>query len=130
VGEQQALAELERASAHDRAGREAEAIPCYEEALRLGLDDDRAPEALLGLGSSLRNMGRLEESVEVLADACRRYPEHAALRMFLAISLASAGRDREALISTLDLARTRIDAPEVRRYTRALQEYTRELGAG
>ena len=50
-----------------------------------------------------------------------------AQRMFRAFALASLGRDREALVDTLDLARTRIDAPEVRRYARSLENYTRDL---
>jgi hypothetical protein len=39
----------------------------------------------------------------------------------------SAGRDREALVDVLELARTRIDAPEIERYARSLESYTREL---
>ena len=39
---------------HDRAGREEEAIPCYFEALELGLGDPWRQQALLGLGSSYR----------------------------------------------------------------------------
>ena len=46
----------DEACAHDRAGREEEAIPCYEEALTLGLEDPLRQQALLGLGSSYRNV--------------------------------------------------------------------------
>jgi hypothetical protein len=43
---------FERACAHDRAGREDEAAPCYERALELGLGERERPRALLGLGST------------------------------------------------------------------------------
>ena len=48
----------DEACAFDRSGREAEAIPCYEEALELGLPDGLRRQALLGLGSSYRNVLR------------------------------------------------------------------------
>lgn len=119
--------EYEIGGEHDSAGREAEAIPHYERALELGLCDDLVPGALLQLGSSLRNVGRNDEAIALFDDAVARYPEHAALRLFRAFALATAGRDREALVDVLDLARTRIDAPEIDRYRRSLENYTREL---
>jgi tetratricopeptide (TPR) repeat protein len=106
--------EYEIGGEHDSAGREEEAIPHYE-------------RALLQLGSSLRNVGRNDEAIELFDDAVARFPDHAALRLFRAFSLATAGRDREALVDVLDLARTRIDAPEIDRYRRSLDNYTREL---
>ena len=54
------------ASAHDRRGEEAEAIPFYRRALALGLDGENRKGALLGLGSSLRNVGQAAEAVELL----------------------------------------------------------------
>ncbi len=112
----------------DSAGHEAEAIPHYERALALGLPDELVPRALLQLGSSLRNAGRNDEAIALFDDAVTRFPDDPALCLFRAFALATAGRDREALVSVLDLARTRIDAPELDRYSRSLENYTRELG--
>jgi len=120
--------EYEIGSEHDSAGREPEAIPHYERALELGLPDELVPGTLLQLGSSLRNVGRLDDALAVLGDGVSRFPDHAALRLFRAFALATAGRDREALVDVLHLARTRIDAPDVRRYARSLEAYTRDLG--
>jgi hypothetical protein len=89
--------ELEQAFAYDREGFEAEAIPHYEQAIAAGLPDDMLAKAMLGLGSSLRNVDRNDESVRVLEDAVRRFPEHQALPVFLAFSLWTAGRRGEAL---------------------------------
>ena len=112
---------------HDSAGREEEAIPHYERALSLGLPDELVPRALVQLGSSLRNAGRNEEAIALFDDAVARFPDDAALRLFRAFALATGGRDREALVDVLDLARTRIDAPEIDRYRRSLENYTRAL---
>jgi cyanophycin synthetase len=109
---------------HDRAGREAEAIPEYEDALRLGLPEATAQRALLGLGSSLRNVGRFDDAVRVLEEACGRFPDDAALRAFRALALSSAGRCEEALGDTLLLVAERVDLAG---YERALREYAGEL---
>jgi tetratricopeptide (TPR) repeat protein len=119
--------EYELGGEHDSAGREAEAIRHYERALALGLPDELVAGCLLQLGSSLRNLGRLDEALAHFDDGLRRFPEHVSLRLFRAFALTDLGREREALVDVLNLARTRIDAPEVHRYARSLENYTREL---
>jgi hypothetical protein len=113
--------ELEQAMAFDRDGLEAEAIPHYERAIAAGLSGEQLEKALLGLGSSLRNAGRVEESVSVLEDACRRFPDHRAMPVFLAFSLWSGGRRAEALAL---LARR---AGEGSGYERAIREYADDV---
>ena len=115
-----------RAAAHDRAGREAEAIPEYEEALRLGLRDEVRRQALLGLGSSLRNVERFDDAVAVLEDACARFPDDHALRAFRALAVASAGRCERALGDALLLVAEQV---ELGGYERALREYAGKLAA-
>ncbi len=109
--------DLERAFDYDREGFEAEAIPHYEKAIAAGLSGEQLEKALLGLGSSLRNVDRVEESVAVLEDACRRFPDHQALPVFLAFSLWSADRRGEAFAL---LARK---LGEGSGYERAVREY-------
>ncbi len=120
------LHEYELASEHDSAGRESEAVQHYEAALRLGLPDDVLPGALLGYGSTLRNVGRFEESVSVLDEACSRFPEDHGLKAFRALALHSAGRERAGLADALELA---LDSgePTIVRYERALRGYIGEL---
>ena len=120
-------AEYELGGEHDSSGREAEAVQHYERALALGLPAELVPGCLLQLGSSLRNLGRLDEALARFDDGIAQFPQHVSLRLFRAFALADLGRDREALVEVLDLARTRIDAPEVHRYARSLENYTREL---
>jgi hypothetical protein len=93
---------FEEAGRHDTEGRAGEAIPLYEQALAGGLGEDERPRALLQLGSSLRNVGRIDEAVAMLQEARREYPDFRPLRAFLALALHSAGRDRDALAELLD----------------------------
>lgn len=115
------LEELEQAFAYDREGFEAEAIPHYERAIAARLEDEQLRKALLGLGSSLRNVDRVDESVEVLEDAVRRFPDDPALPVFLAFSLWSAGRGNEAVAL---LARR---LGEGTGYERAIGEYAADV---
>jgi tetratricopeptide (TPR) repeat protein len=116
--------ELERAFAYDRDGYESEAIPHYERAIAAGLPDALLAKAMLGLGSSLRNVDRNDESVRVLEDAVRRFPEHEALPVFLAFSLWTAGRRAEAF----SLLAERLG--ERSGYERAIGEYSAEIRDG
>jgi tetratricopeptide (TPR) repeat protein len=120
----EAKAAYESACAHDGRGEEAAAIPDYERALALGLPPEERWQALLGLGSSLRNVGRHEESVRLLRRAVAEFPEQAALKAFLALALCSHGEEREALVTLLDL--TLRYAP-VGAYARALAQYRDQL---
>ena len=113
--------ELEQAFAYDREGLEAEAIPHYERAIAAGLDDEQLAKAMLGLGSSLRNVDRIDESVAVLEDAVARFPDDQSLPVFLSFSLWSAERGNEALAL---LARRLGDGTG---YERAIGEYADDI---
>ncbi len=116
--EQEAKAAFDTAAKRDSHGEGAAAIPEYERALALGLGADERCQALLGLGSSLRNVGRAEEAVRVLRAAVDEFPEHAAMRAFLALALHSLGDGRQAMVTLLDL---------VTRYA-PIGPYARSLG--
>lgn len=111
---------FDEACEHDRAGREEEAIPYYVEALELGLGDPWRPQALLGLGSSYRNVLRHADAIAVLSEATVEYPDNDALRVFLALALWSGGREREAFEL---LGRVVVDAADLRGYERAASFY-------
>lgn len=111
----------ERGGAHDSAGREEQAIPLYEQALAAGLAGELRARCLLQLGSSLRNVGRVDEAVTLLEDARREFPEFRPLRAFLALALHSAGRDGDALRELLETI------ADEGLYERALRAYAAEL---
>src|SRR3954470_20276560 len=117
---------LRRAWEHDSAGREEEAIVEYRAAFEAGVPDDDLLGAMLGFGSTLRNVGELDESERVLREAVTRFPDHAALRFFLALTRWEAGAAADSFRELVE-ALFRADAPGMRRYERAIRGYTGDL---
>src|SRR4051794_266297 len=62
-------AAFELAGMYDSMGFEAEAGREYEHALALGLDDARHARLAVQYGSTLRNLGRLDEAIRILRSA-------------------------------------------------------------
>jgi tetratricopeptide (TPR) repeat protein len=119
-----AVAAFERASAFDSTGHSDRAVPLYRDALELGLDGIRRRRATIQLASSLRNLGRAEESVELLRAERDRGSDELddAVAAFLALALADTGRERQAL--SLALAALASHLP---RYSRSLTNYAGDL---
>ncbi|GHA20781.1 tetratricopeptide repeat protein [Streptomyces purpurascens] len=121
------LGPFEQACAWDSTGRSDQAVPLYREALRRGLADAspyKARRTKIQLASSLRNTGRADEGLALLA------PELVApsdelddpVRATLALCLSSLGRDREGLSLALGAL-----APHLPRYQRSMANYARLL---
>jgi tetratricopeptide (TPR) repeat protein len=120
------VAAFERGGALDSTGHSDLAVPLYRRALDLGLDGSRRRQAVIQMASSLRNLGRSSESVELLRaerDAGSDELDDA-LSAFLALALADLGREREALSIAL-----RALAPHLPRYQRSVRNYAAELQA-
>jgi Flp pilus assembly protein TadD len=121
---------LQAAAAYacDRVGREHDAVRYYTRAWELGGPDDDRAGFMLGYGSTLRNVGRHDDSIGILGQAVLEHPHHAALRAFLALSLHAAGHHALALATMLEAglaaAPTAFDP-----YRRALGDYLAELHA-
>ena len=114
----------------DRLGLERDAIVHYERALELGVPEDVRRDFTIWYGSTLRNVGRVEESLARLAEGTTVYSEDAAIRAFLALALHSAGHDTLALATMLEAALVAAARPEgFRGYERALATYQTELVA-
>ncbi len=111
----------------DTAGREEEALAHYRRAFEVGVPDDELAGASLGFGSTLRNVGSVDESIRVLSAAVERFPEHRALRVFLAYSLWSAGRQADALRALVAALYVGEPAPELERYRRSIMGYADDL---
>jgi hypothetical protein len=119
-----AVAAFERGAAQDSTGHSDLAIPLYREALRLGVTGERRRRAVIQMASSLRNLGRPEESVALLTEERERTSDHLddAVAGFLALALADVGREREGLRLALGAL-----APHLPRYQRSLANYGRLL---
>ena len=124
-GDDDAEAVFERAGARDSAGRPDEAVPLYERALSLGLDDELRPQAIVQLASSVRNLGDVPRALALLEQELRDHPEapfRDEVAAFLALALVSSGDARRAAsVALLSLA------PHLRRYTRSVTNFARDL---
>jgi tetratricopeptide (TPR) repeat protein len=115
------------AGALDFAGREPEAAPVYQQALEAGLDGDDLRRCLIQYGSTLRNIGQVDQAVAMLRQAARQFPGQDSVQAFLALALATAGRPGEAVALLLNLALDRIDSDDLRDYQVPLRYYATEL---
>ena len=86
------IAMFHRARTLDFSGRADLALPFYEAAFDAGLDGDELRRAFAGRGSTLRNLGRMEESVEVLGEGHWRFPHDVVIRCYLSLAMHRAGR--------------------------------------
>ncbi|MFF2369511.1 tetratricopeptide repeat protein [Agromyces sp. NPDC058110] len=124
-GDDDARAVFERAGARDSAGRPDEAVPLYERALALGLDDEHRPQAVIQMASSIRNLGDDARALDLLEAELRDHadaPYRDEVAAFLALALVSSDDARRAAsVALLALA------PHLRRYTRSVSNYARAL---
>ena len=121
---------FEYAGVFDFQGRETDAVAPYRRAQALGLSGDDLPRLYVQLGSTLRNVGETEEAVRFLAEGRERFPDHAAIRAFLALALVSAGRCHDAVVALLELVAENTTSIDLDGYGRALRQYTGDLRDG
>lgn len=97
--EHDARALFEAASARDYVGLESEAEPLYRRAIEEGLDAAVAPQAVIQLASTLRNLGKTGESISLLERQLHEHPSDqwtGPTAAFLALALVSRGDERAA----------------------------------
>jgi tetratricopeptide (TPR) repeat protein len=119
----------ELGGAYDTAGEEATALGFYERSMQEGLAGDIRRRCYLQYGSTLRNLGRIEESLDVFARARGEFPDSVALGAFEALTLHAAGQVDTALARLLDLMADHVDAPELDRYKPALRGNAEHLAS-
>lgn len=115
---------FELGTAFDATGHAEEAVACYAKALDLGLDGLRRRQAVIQMAGSLRDLGRPQIGVDLLTAELAAGSDHLddAVRAFLALSLADAGREREALSVALGAL-----APHLTFYQRSVTEFAQAL---
>jgi tetratricopeptide (TPR) repeat protein len=124
-----AAALFERACARDSVGMEAEAEHFYRAALASDdLDGYRRSRASIQLASTLRLLGRLDESEQLLISELDRHLAsqsrelHDEARAILALTYVAQGRAVEAAGLALVVL-----APHLSRYNRSMANYGLEL---
>jgi len=111
----------ELGGAYDTAGDETTALGFYERAMQSGLEGDIRRRCYLQYGSTLRNLGRTDDSLAVFSRARAEFPHSVALGAFEALTLHAAGQANAALASLLELLAEHADAAELDRYRPALR---------
>ncbi|QVQ52700.1 tetratricopeptide repeat protein [Spiractinospora alimapuensis] len=119
-----AIADFERGSVADTTGDPERAARFYRQALAAGLTGVRRRRATIQLTSTLRNLGRYTEALELLEGEQGRESDELddAVAAFLALVLVDLGREGEATgIALTALAR------HLPRYTRSVTAYATAL---
>ncbi|SDL57314.1 tetratricopeptide repeat protein [Microbacterium azadirachtae] len=107
--------------AYDTDGQEETALGYYRRAMAAGLEGRRLRQCFLQLGSTLRNLGRLDESLAAFDEGIALFPESESLGLFRALTLHAMGRPSAALGAVLTVIADRFPTAEVRRYEAALR---------
>lgn len=122
------VALFERGGARDATDDEAGAEQFYRAALAAGLVDDHRAQCVIQLASTVRNLGRPEESLELLREEFSGRPDDDPLAdaavAFAALALVDAGRPVEATAALLHAL-----AGHLPRYARSVRAYADDLPA-
>jgi len=112
---------------HDLLELEREAIPYYQKALELGLQDEDRKGALLGLGSTYRVLGMYEQSKVIFEKAIHEYPEDNEYRVFLAMAKYNLKEYDQAMEILLKLLSETSSDTGIQSYKKAIQYYSNKL---
>ena len=117
---------FEYAGAYDYLGREDKAVSLYRKILEIGIDalppEDR-PGFYVQYGSTLRNLGKLDEAQDIFQKGIETYPHFSALKLFKALNDYSKGINLEACKAFLESMLKNPPDESVRRYMRSLKWY-------
>jgi tetratricopeptide (TPR) repeat protein len=111
----------------DVLGHPADALPFYEKAVALGLPPNELSGALIGLGSTLRSLGKSARAVEVLRTGAAQFPQNREFDAFLALALHDEGKHAEATRLLLEALCDTTDDPGLTAYQRALRHAATKL---
>lgn len=113
----------------DGLDRADDALPYYEKAIALGLPPNELSGALIGLGSTLRTLGQLERSAEVLRSGKVQFPLNVEFDVFLALTLHAQDKHAESLRLVLDTLCDTTEDPGLTAYQRAIRHQASKLSS-
>lgn len=102
-------------------------MPFYETAIDLGLDAADLEDALLGLGSTYRALGRYPEALATLDRAVTEFPNNRGIQAFRAMALHNNGRGKEACELLLSLLSATTSDDDIAGYRQAIDIYAEDL---
>lgn len=116
-------AQIEAAYACDGAGFEFLAAGFYDTAWELGVPQSSRREFVICYGSTLRNVGRLDEAKGLLNDHLSAHSDDRVARCFRALTSHSAGESDSAVAELLDVVIGLSSESSPGGFWRALSEY-------
>lgn len=122
-----ALINYQCAWSFDLLGEEANAVPFYEKAIKLGLPPKDLEGALLGLGSTYRTLGEYEKSQNTFLKGIELFPNNRALQTFYAMTLYNLNEHSKAMELLLKCLIETTKDPEISSYKKAIEFYADKL---
>lgn len=116
--------------AFDTDGQEEQAATFYERALAHGLSGDLLRRCYLQYASTLRNIGRIEESLNLFRLARQAFPDSPSVAAFQAVTMHAADRPNDAISILLEVIASHVTGPDIERYKSAIlgnAAYIRDL---
>ncbi|WP_026675286.1 tetratricopeptide repeat protein [Alkalihalobacterium bogoriense] len=111
----------------DLLGEEANAVPYYEKAIKIGLPPKDLEGALLGLGSTYRTLGEYEKSKKTFQKGIEQFPHNRAIQTFYAMTLYNLNEHHKAMELLLKCLIETTNDPEIKSYKRAIEFYSDKL---
>lgn len=121
------VAALHIAWSYDNEGRESDAVSYYQAALSCPLTKSERFDALFGLASTQRSLGRYDEALTTFEMTMTEYPDAAEVIPFYAMCLYNVGRPKEAISRLLTLLVSTTDLDAIKQYQRAILLYADDL---
>ena len=111
----------------DVLGKESEAVPFYENAIKLGLSGKELEGALLGLGSTYRTLGEYEKSKHVFLKGMDLFPNNRAIQVFYSMTLYNLKEHNHSMEILLKCLIDTTTDEEILSYEKAISFYADKL---
>src|SRR6478735_1503844 len=106
---------------------EEEAVPFYENAIKIGLPSKDMEGAVLGLGSTYRALGEYEKSKETFLKGMELFPDNHVIKVFYSMTLYNLKEHSQAMELLLKCLINTTNDNEILSYKRALNFYSDKL---
>lgn len=111
----------------DVRGMERAAVPYYQKAIELGLNEQDAQAAFLGLGSTYRTLGDYGNSKKTLETGLKLFLDNRAIQVFYALTLFNSNEHHRSMEILINQLIETTNDEEIKRYRKALGFYADKL---
>ncbi len=112
--------------AYDVSSLEKEAVPYYEKAIEIGLEENDQVEAIIGLGSTYRTIGRYQDSKDLLMKYKDSF-DNKAIEVFLAMAEYNLSENEAAVGRLLKIIAETSQDDHIMQFSKAIGFYADRL---